>query len=252
MIDLYEMKLAPVCGRVRFALEVKKLPYTSRIHVPVLTDWKLKRVADKVMVPILVDGAKVAQGSDEILEYLDKRHPEPNLLGNNEAEAAAIDRYVAITRELQDDFRTDIVVRLRAEMEDVSRETPLGFLPGFARIPAYRHALDRFSAKWACNEGDVETARARISEALRTVAPQLRPGSYLVGGRLTAADISICELTLLFRPPAEEWLKLGFFTRQVYNATWLDTQIAYPFESWRDFLYKTHRLTRSAHVGAAG
>lgn len=243
-MDLYEMILSPVCGRVRFAMDVKSLQYTSHIHTPGLTDGKISKIAPKVMVPTLVDGRAVIQGSDEILEHLERKKPSPNLLGNNPDEAKAINRYVDVFRELMPQLRTDTVVRSRKNIADYSKESPLGALPGFIRVPIAKWALDKFSDKYSCEEGSVQVVRDRIEQTLRTLAPQLRPGQYLVGGRLTAADISIAELMLLFRPPSDNWHKIGPHTRRVYHAAWLDSEIAYPFEVWRDELYKANRNKR--------
>jgi len=244
-MDLHEMILSPVCGRVRFACDVKGLAYRSKIHTPGLSDRTLKKIAGKVMVPTLVDGAEVIQGSDKILAHLEAKKPTPNILGTNEQERAAIRRYTELFDELVPLLRTDIVVRTRANLEGYSKETPLGALPSFIRLPIARMALDRFSEKWQCDEARVAQNRDRILSILRTLAPQLKPGRYLVGHRVTDADICICELTLLFRPPSDSWVKVGHQTRTVYHAEWIDAQIAYPFEVWRDELYKSHRAPRA-------
>jgi glutathione S-transferase len=239
------MSLSTYSGRVRFALDVKNLRYTKRTHTPGLTDWQIKRIAGRVMVPTLVDGRQVVQGSDEILNYLESKKPEPNLLGENEAERKAIDRYVQVMRDITPDLRTDIVVRTRADLAAYSKETSLGAMPEFLRVPAARFVLDRFSRKWSCDEAGIASVRDRIRTTLQSLAPQLRPGHYLVGDRLTDADISICELTLLFRPAADRWLKAGPNTRRVYHAGWLASDVAYSFEVWRDALYEKHRRPQS-------
>lgn len=244
-MELWEMALSPVCGKVRFAMEAKALDYRSRTHTPGLTDWKIKRVAPKVMVPTLVDGSAVIQGSDEILEHIESKKPEPNLLGVNDEEKDAISRYVSVAGELVAPLRTDVVVRLRTNIERHSREGPVGAMPAFIRVPATRYYLDKFSDKWGCEEEKIAIVRDKIIGVLRTLAPQLRPGRYLVGNRLTAADISVCELTLLFRPPSDHWLPVGPATRAAYHAGWLDSQISYPFEVWRDELYQAHRKPHS-------
>jgi len=246
-MEIWEMVLSPVCGKVRFAMETKSLDYVSRKHIPGITDRKIAKIAPKVIVPTLIDGSTVVQGSDEILEHIEGIKPEPNLLGRNDEEREAVQRYVDVAQELVAPLRTDVVVRMRKDLDLASRDGPLKALPAFMRVPATRHYLDKFSEKWGCEEGKVGTIRDKIIQVLRTVAPQVHPGKHLVGSRLTAADIAICELTLLFRPPGERWVPIGSATRAVYHAAWLESEIAYPFEVWRDQLYAAHRKPLSRY-----
>lgn len=240
------MWFSPLSGRVRFTLEVKGLAYTQHVHTPGLTDWQLQRKAPKVQVPTLIDGATVIQETAEILDHLERRKPNPPLYGKDAQERAAIERYVALSNELFPDLRADVTSRVRQNIEAYSAETPGGFLPSFMRVPIAKKALDRFSDKWNIAEGRVADARDRLRAALRTIAVQLNPNKYLVGDKLSHADIAIAELGLLFRPPGESWVPGGPATRKVNYADWLDDDIAHRFEVWRDALYRAHRTPRSA------
>ncbi len=248
---LYEMVLSPVSGRVRFALELKGLSYTSRLHTPMVTDLALRRIAPKVMVPTLVHDGRVIQDSDRILEHLEALAPEPALLGRDADERAAIRGWLERFHELMPLLRTDVVARSRAELEPYSRETPLGFLPAPLRTPLARIALERFARKWACDETERPRIRARVHEVL-TELP-LEPGRPLVGDRLSDADIAMAELSLLLAPPGPEWLAVGPEHRRIYTAGWLEPTLAARYVAWRDALYAAHRRPldrRSGPVGA--
>jgi uncharacterized protein (DUF302 family)/glutaredoxin len=77
MIELYERESCPSCARVRRALENYNIRYVA---VPVLklgserTETLALPGVQSAEVPVLVDGDRVIQGSDAILEYVEQLH----------------------------------------------------------------------------------------------------------------------------------------------------------------------------------
>jgi glutathione S-transferase len=92
-IELYWMSGSPYAWRAMLALEVKGVPYDSR-----LLEWskgELKTPAflalnPRARVPVLRHGATVVRESLAIIAYLDRRFPDPPLLGTTPEETARV------------------------------------------------------------------------------------------------------------------------------------------------------------------
>jgi glutathione S-transferase len=84
MLTLYQFQCSHYCEKARWALDYKGLAYETRNLIPGPHRRTAERLAAQSHVPILVDGglvdeAKVIQGSDAIIDHLDRRWPEHRL-----------------------------------------------------------------------------------------------------------------------------------------------------------------------------
>ena len=77
MIELHQREACPFCARVRRALERHNIKYVT-VPVPKLGSERSETTAlpgvTSAEVPVLVDGDKVIQGSDAILQYIAGLH----------------------------------------------------------------------------------------------------------------------------------------------------------------------------------
>lgn len=243
-MDLYGIPYSPACGRVQFALEVKRLKYKYHRFTPRLSDGALKRVAGRVEIPTLIHKEVILRGDDEIIDYLETEYPEKNIRGRNESEMAAIQRYIEVYHELHQGLQADVMIRFRRNVDEFSRDGPFSFLPKFCRIPAANWLLERLDEIWACNTTNFQKNRENILASLRTIAPQLRPSQPLVGDTITDADIAFCELGSLFRPEHEGRNDLGRHSLSVLHAEWLTPDVSHPYEVWRDSIRQLFESTR--------
>ena len=78
MIELHQREACPFCAKVRRALERQSIRYVA-VPVPKLGSERRETSAlpgaTSSEVPVLVDGDKVIQGSDAILEYIERLQP---------------------------------------------------------------------------------------------------------------------------------------------------------------------------------
>src|SRR5690349_18889389 len=92
-IEIFWLSGSPFAWRVMLALEVKGLPYQSRLlqrSTGELRSPEFLALNPRGQVPVLRDGEVVVRESLAILAYLDRQYPEPPLFGRTAPEAAAI------------------------------------------------------------------------------------------------------------------------------------------------------------------
>src|SRR5947207_6464503 len=92
-IEIFWLSGSPFAWRVLLALEVKGLPYQSRLLERSKGEQRSPEflaMNPRGQVPVLRDGAVTVRESIAILAYLDRQYPEPPLFGRGGAETAAI------------------------------------------------------------------------------------------------------------------------------------------------------------------
>ena len=93
---------------VLLTLEVKRVPYTSRLLSFSAGEHKTPeflRLNPRHKVPVLKDGEFVLNESQAIMAYLDRKFPEPPLFGRDAAETGLIWRAICVV------FRFDQATR---------------------------------------------------------------------------------------------------------------------------------------------
>lgn len=96
--ELYWGSGSPFAWRALLALEWKKIPYTSKLINFSKGEHKVPSfivMNPRGKVPVLKDGDVTLYETLAILNYLEKKQPEPALFGRTPAEAAAIWREIS-------------------------------------------------------------------------------------------------------------------------------------------------------------
>lgn len=149
--------------RVLLALEVKGVPYQSRILSFARGEHRSPEVLalnTRGKVPALRDGTYTVCESLAMITYLDRKHPEPPLFGTTPAEAGTI-------------------MRLIIEHESYGSE-----------------AISKFAAPLLLSEiaeknPEVIAALPALREELRRLETELGSRPWLVGETISAADIFV-------------------------------------------------------------
>lgn len=78
MLELWQAEWCPHSHRVRLRLTELRLDWLARTIPVDRADRDAMEAATGLRsIPTLVDGDAVVHGADEIIAYLDRRHPEP-------------------------------------------------------------------------------------------------------------------------------------------------------------------------------
>jgi glutathione S-transferase len=165
-LELYWGSGSPFAWRVMLILEVKNLVYQSTLLEFSRGDHKAPAFLElnpRGKVPVLKDGDFVLNESLAIMAYLDKKHPEPPLFGTSPQETGLIWRAIMET----DNYLVsagDKLVR------------PIFFGRGL-------------------NETDkIQEAAQTIRQELKRIDGELSGSAWLVGRKISAADIALFPL----------------------------------------------------------
>lgn len=171
-LELYWGSGSPYSWRVQLALEYKRVPYESHLLDFSKQEHKspqMLRMNPRGRVPVLKDGDFVVYESLACLLYLDRRFPEPPIFGRTPEEAATIQRVVC---EYQ----------------------------AYAEAPLLQIVASVFFDTLAEKIEEITRAMHVMAAEARTIENRLASSEWLVGERVSAADMTIFpQIMLLLR-----------------------------------------------------
>ncbi len=168
-LELYWGSGSPFAWRVMLTLELKRLPYESKLLEFSKEDHKSSgylRLNPRGKVPTLKDGDFVLYESLAIMAYLDRKYPDPPIFGGTPQETGQIWRSISETESYLVAPGSKLVV-------------PIFFGKGLEKID------------------EIQAAAATIREELKRIDTALAHSGWLVGPRVSAADIALFPLTQL-------------------------------------------------------
>jgi glutathione S-transferase len=176
-IELYWGSGSPFAWRVMLTLELKGLVYESKLLEFSKGEHKTPaylKLNPRGKVPTLKDGDFVLYESLAIMSYLDRKYPEPPLFGKTSEETGVIWRAL-IECESYMVSSGDKVVR------------PIFFGEGLDKVE------------------EIQEAGEAIRRELKIIDERLRSSQWLVGDRISAADIGVFpSVQLLLRAASKE------------------------------------------------
>lgn len=186
-LELYWGSGSPFAWRVMLTLEVKRLPYESRLLEFSKEEHKSPgylKLNPRGKVPTLKDGDFVLYESLAIMSYLDRKHPDPPIFGRTPQETGLIGREISETDSYLGEPGAKIV-------------RPVFFGKGLEKTE------------------EIQEAAATIRRELKRIDTTLANSAWLVGAQISAADIALFPLIqILLRAASKEAAKplnLGFF-----------------------------------------
>jgi glutathione S-transferase len=176
-IELYWGSGSPFAWRVMLTLEIKKLPYESKLLQ--FSEGQNKtaeylKLNPRGKVPTLKDGGYVLYESLAIMAYLDRKYPEPPLFGKTPEETGLIWRAISECESYLVSAN-DKVVR------------PIFFGKGLDKVDEIQHAAQS------------------IRQELAVLNERLAHNEWLVGSQISAADVAVFPpLQLILRAAEKE------------------------------------------------
>ncbi|MFN6340209.1 MAG: glutathione S-transferase family protein [Cyanobacteriota bacterium] len=202
-MELHQFKHSAFCEKVRLLLAAKGLEAKLVEVVPGLGQIELFRLSGQRQVPVLVDGSEVIADSTEIALYLEQRHPLPQLVPTDPVERAQVllledwaDTALAgaCRRALLQAAASN--PKLRSALLPEATPSPLrqlvGALPGGLMGPLG----DTLSSLLAPLEA------RQLHRDLEQLSQLVAGRGYLVGGKLSLADLAVVAQLSLLRFPA--------------------------------------------------
>jgi glutathione S-transferase len=195
VIELVQFRHSPYNEKVRWALDLKRVPHARRSVLPGPHMVSVRRLTGRTSTPVLVRDGHAMDQSADILAWLEERYPEPPLLPTDpaaRAEALRIQRW----------FDDEITPRSRRVVLDTLLREPTYFARVFGEaLPAWEqraYSLIVPLARPAVRKGNgirgpesVEDGHRAIAEALDFASSRASRGDHLAGGALSIADITV-------------------------------------------------------------
>jgi glutathione S-transferase len=185
-IELYWGSGSPFVWRVMLTLEVKGLAYGSKLLEFSKGEHKTPaylKLNPRGKVPTLKDGDFVVWESLAIMAYLDRKYPDPPLFGKTPEETGMIWRALAECESYIVSAGNQVV-------------RPIFFGKGLDKVE------------------EIQQAAETLRRELKTMDERLAGANWLVGDKISAADIGVFPLVqLLLRAASKEAarpLNLGF------------------------------------------
>ena len=187
--------------KIRMMLDYKNIDWVSHpinlIKRENNSDWFMG-INPRGLVPVLVHDGQVHIESNDILEYLDRLHPEPSLIPREHA--AELTELLKIEDDLHVDLR-NLTMRFTApsklmqrSKEQLEQFQAAGSGTVAGETDAHKtEELEywrKFSANGGITDAQVVESTARFKQALDALDQRLETADFLFGNELSLADIS--------------------------------------------------------------
>jgi glutathione S-transferase len=227
MLQLHQFRHSAFCEKVRLVLAAKRLDYTVVEVLPGLGQWQLFRISGQRQVPVLVDGAEVIADSTAIALHLEARHPEPALLPADPRERSQV-------LLLEDWADTTLAAGCRLALLQAAAADPLlraALLPDSTPGPLRQLVAGLPEQLGEAMAGAIAVAGSQQLEVrLEQLAVLVTAAPYLVGERLSLADLAVAAQLSLLKFPASAGAPLA--GRGAPGIA--DNPLLEPLFSWRD------------------
>ncbi len=247
MLELLQFRHSPYNEKVRWALDIKRVPHRRRSLLPGPHMATLKRLTGRTQTPVLLHDGVALDGSARILDWLEAHHGEPALMPADptlRSEAQRIERW----------FDDDLTPRIRRAVLDALLRQPGYFASVFADgAPAFKRMAYACVVPFAAplvRKGNGITGAAAVEDGLRAgkealdfVAERSAASGYLCGGTFSVADLTAAStLAVLIRPvdsPMSPPQPVARSTREL-----IDRFADHPGAAWVRRMYSQHRGAR--------
>ena len=240
---LVALKVSPWSERARWALDHHGLAYEVLHHQPFIGERKLRALVgpgkQRATVPVLIEGDERITESWEIALHADRRGAGVKLIpADREAE---IRRWNDLADEGMGAGRVLVVAAMLASPAALEETLPPN-VPRWLRPllrPVARSVTHWFGRKYGVRTEALAAGRAKFTAMLVKLREGLAGAPYLLGS-FSYADIAMATTLQGISPVANEHIRLGPATRQVWTSEALAAEFA-DLVAWRDGLYQRHR-----------
>ncbi len=197
MLKLYQFPVSHYCEKVRWALELKDLPYRKVNLLPGPHVKKAKALASRSELPILEHKSHIVQGSREIITYLDNQFSRRQLTPEHPDA-----RKLAMAWESYADREIGPPVRLlwyhtMLEHKDISVRMLSQDGPWYGNMMvkfAYPKMAEAMREMMNINDDTARQAVGQIEVALNNIQETLGDNEFLVADTFTRADLAVASL----------------------------------------------------------
>ena len=205
---MISVAVSPYVELARWTLDRLGVDYVEERHAPVFNTLAARKHRGAMVVPVLDIGASSLGNAREIVDFYEQRAPEELRLYPPDPEASA--EVKRIFDECLDVLGVAVRAWAYAYQLPLRRSTTRAWIDG---VPLHERVIvplvypllrRRLASGLGLHAGSIAEQRTVIDASLqRLAAPLASGGRYLVGDRLTAADLALATmLAPAVLPPA--------------------------------------------------
>lgn len=250
--ELFQFKVSHFNEKVRWALDYKGIEHVRHSLLPGPQKAKMKKLSGQEQTPVLRCGNEVVAGSAAIIDYIERRFPEPRLYPRDDA---TLRRAISVQARFDDEvgpaIRLAMFYDLLFDPAYFARMFTSG-QPLLARV-GYRAIFPLVSVlmtrQMKITPENAAAALGKTGRGLDYVVEESRATGYLAGDSFSVADLAAASLLA----PGVEMDPSPFGYPKPYPArlrAWWDRWRDHPGTAWVRGIYERHRGT-SREVAAA-
>lgn len=114
-VELFQFRYSPYNEKVRWALDLKRVPHRRTSLLPGPHIAKLRAMTGQTATPVLRIGDETLFGSARIVARLDQLYPEPRLIPEDRSERE-------LAQAIEQRFDEDLTPRVRRAVLDIYRK----------------------------------------------------------------------------------------------------------------------------------
>ena len=213
LMRLITIPMSHYCEKARWGLERLGIPYREERHLQVFHYLHTFRYSHGPQVPVLIDGAQVIADSTSILKHLDSHAaPAMRLYPDNPEERYRVEELENLFDEvLGVESRRWIYFHYLPHTRDALRFAGEGVpvLERFLAPACYPFMKSFMRRRLRVYEPEVVAGLMRTREIIRNIDELLSDKrEYLVGGRFSAADLTLACMMAPFVLPRQYGIRL--------------------------------------------
>jgi glutathione S-transferase len=191
MIKLYQYEVSPYCTKIALILNVKGIPYEV-VEVPISKSRTIRRYSPTSKLPTIEHEGRYIDDSTDIAYYLEERFPEPSLIPRE----AKLFSKCHLYEDWADESLNFYMMKLRWLPQNRRRwaEELAKYDTGLWRWIISKF-IDRATLNILDKQGvgrkSEKAALRDIDRHLSAISVDLQENHFLVGDRLSLADISV-------------------------------------------------------------
>ena len=226
---LFQRGYSPFCVKVAKYFDYKGIPYRTVNVIPVLHKKFVKNYSGQELIPFIKYKGRILHDSTSIIKYFEEVKPEPSLLFKDDAE---LYKDILILEDWADEAFvppfTKLALIYMHEHPEVIAESD-DYNMGLSLMDNNKERIAPFITKMQLDKygvslSDKDSLKKKVRAHLDLLSHKLEDKEYLVGDKLTLADITVAShLTVAQRIPYiyEDDLYSDIFNwqKKIFNAS---------------------------------
>lgn len=244
MLELYQFELCPFSEKVRLILDYKGLEYKKIEVTPGIGQFEVFRLSGQKQVPVLKDGDAFIADSTQIALYLDSKYPEKPLIpteGIARAQCLLMEEWAdeCLALKARKAFMGALNHYPNFRTSFLPKNTPDIFKTLVSAFPS--EIFNAIGMGLTFGIDILKVGEKGLKKDLENLTLILQNQPYLVGDKLTLADLTVAALTTIVKFPPVAYFDLPLDLENKGIPGIGDNGVYESFFTWRDRIYADYR-----------